>query len=124
MSVAGVLLLGVAGAAALQHDGRADISLDSFIRPSNGLSAYLPGGHDATDRYCADGSCMQAIEASTAVIRKFPTQAEAEAAAAPLGPDGHLSGWIVVHYKPGQLSESERAELEQGIDMINVDSPD
>jgi len=119
-----VVALGVLWLSTTGVDGRESIDLTGFIQPDHGASAFLPGGHDATATICGDGSCVQAVDSDTALLRKFATQAEAEEAAAALGDRGRLSGWIVVELKPDGLSPTDQAQLMQGIDGTNVDSPD
>jgi hypothetical protein len=108
LAVLGWLVAGLVGAYAfVDHDGRQDIDLTGYLQ-----DRYLPGARIATDELCdADFRCIQALDSETLTMRRFESATEAAAAASMLGGDVRLSGWIVVAFKEGGLTDDERSEF-------------
>lgn len=101
------LLIG--GYMLLHHDGRSAIDLRGYVENP---SPYAPGARIATDELCdADRPCIHAVDSDTLTMRRFESAEQAAAAASTLGGDVRLSGWIVVNFEPGRLSEEERGEF-------------
>jgi hypothetical protein len=63
----------------------------------------------ATKELCTrDWPCIQALDSDTLTMRRFEEADQAAAAGPALGGDVRLSGWIVVQFKDGGLSQAER----------------
>ena len=91
------------------YDGRKGIDPRSYVdRPS----PSMPGARMATEELCDQAlPCIQAVDSDTLTMRRFETGWEASAAAAALGGDTRLAGWIVVDFKDPGLDQDQRAEF-------------
>ena len=91
------------------YDGPEGIDLRSYVdRPS----PSMPGARMATEELCDHAlPCIQAVDSDMLTMRRFGTGWEVSAAAAALGGDTRLAGWIVVDVKDPGFDQDPRAEF-------------
>jgi hypothetical protein len=114
------LLVGLVslGSTLINHDGRQDIDLQTFV-DSSGL--HLTSGRMATEELCSDMlPCIQAVDSDTMTLRRFESAHEASAGAAALGGNIRLAGWILVEFKAGALSEAEKSDFLSTLYCVHV----
>ena len=129
ITAAGVALLVSALIGGVVHltgeDPRRDLDLVELIASSARAGPVLPGGHEATSASCGSSDpCIHAVQSDSITLRRYEHQDEAQVAAARLGGSGHLSGWIVAEYAPGDLSEHARGVLQVALSGRSADGPD
>ena len=129
ITAAGVALLVSALIGGVVHltaeDPRRDLDLVELIASSAGAGPVLPGGHEATSALCGSSDpCIQAVQSDSTTLRRYEHRDEAQVAAARLGRFGHLSGWLVAEYAPGDLSEHAREVLQVALSGRSADGPD
>ena len=108
----------LAGAAGwiYNFDGRKGLELDAFLSPSEKDKAL-----DVTEERCGrDVHCSEALKVPDKTLYRFESWDAASAAAAYLGDDARLAGYIVVEFDGGGLSAEERASFMFGIYCTNV----
>ena len=104
------------------YGGREHIDLESWIEAEDAWTqAMAPGAQWATEDLCdADRPCTQAVTSETLTLYRFADRGDAVAAARDFAGEGYLSGWIVIRFEPGMLSQAERWEVAHSLDCTNV----
>jgi hypothetical protein len=60
------------------------------------------------------------VASDTVTMYRFAEQEQALATARSLAGEAYLSGWIVLHFEPGALTQSQRVEIALSVDCVNV----
>jgi hypothetical protein len=128
-----VLVAGVVGAAVgalamyvgsddFRYGGREHIDLGGWVGAEDAWTqSMMPGARWATDELCgADRPCRQAVQSDTLTMYRFAEREDAVAAARDFAGEAYLSGWIVIRFELGKLTQAERAEFAAALDCINV----
>jgi hypothetical protein len=103
------------------YDGRKGIDLTAWTRDDAWRAELMPGARIATDELCdEDLPCVQAVASETVTMYRFAEQEQALATARRLAGEAYLSGWIVLHFEPGALTQAQRREIALSVDCVNV----
>ncbi len=93
------------------YDGRKTIDLSQWLEDPQLLNERM-----ATEDLCNDSTpCIQALESETVNLYRFEDGKQAAAAAADLGPDSRVAGWIVAVFKPAGMSPVEQDSFLRGL---------
>ncbi len=104
------------------YGGREDIDLEAWVAANDAWTqSMMPGARRATEELCdTDLPWVQAVLSDTLTMYRFVDREDAVAAARSFAGEAHLSGWIVVRFKPGGLTAAQRQEFAASLDCVNV----
>ncbi|SDF86002.1 hypothetical protein [Klenkia brasiliensis] len=100
------------------YDGRRDVELATV---AEAFADRIGPSADATEAVCREPVlCTQALRSDGALLMAFDRQDEASAAAAALGGDSRLAGYVVLRFEDGRLSQEERAGLAATLYCLHI----